>query len=585
MVEGAAPRNNGFVLSLRPLSMTPPKTPASLLALQRLYHWETTTPNRIALSQPMGGGVVQDWTWNQVADQVRRMAAHLQAQGWAPGSKVAILSKNCAWWMMSDLAIWMAGYVSVPLYPTLSADTVRQILTHSEAKACFVGKLDGWDAMKPGVPADLPCLAYPLSPPDAVGAYPGWDAVCARTAPLVGQPARAEDELATLIYTSGTTGHPKGVMHTFGNFAWAFAAALKRVPMDGEDRMLSYLPLAHVVERLLVEHGWLRTGMRIYFAESLETFTADVQRARPTIFFSVPRLWVKFQHGVHAKLPPRKLGLLLAIPLVGGLIRRKVLAALGLDHCRVAAGGAAPMPLALLQWYRRLGLPVNEGYGMTENLAVSHLTVPGELQEGTVGPAYEGVQVRIAPDTGEIQMRSPAVMLGYFKEPELTRDAFTADGWLRTGDKGHIDPDGNLHVTGRVKDLFKTSKGKYVAPAPIEDKLVMHDAIEACVVTGANLGQPLGLAMLAPDALARSQDPQGRAALEASLARHLQHLNSRLDPHEQLQALVVTATPWTVDNDLITPTFKVKRNRIDAVYGAHYEAWESAGRSVIWHTA
>ena len=565
--------------------MTPPKAPASLLALQRLYHWETTTPTRIALSQPMGGGVVQDWTWAQVADQVRRMAAHLQAQGWAPGSKVAILSKNCAWWMMSDLAIWMAGYVSVPLYPTLSADTVRQILTHSEAKACFVGKLDGWDAMKPGVPADLPCMAYPLSPPDAVGAYPGWDAVCARTAPLVGQPVRAEDELATLIYTSGTTGHPKGVMHTFGNFAWAFAAAFKRVPMDGDDRMLSYLPLAHVVERLLVEHGWLRTGMRIYFAESLDTFTADVQRARPTIFFSVPRLWVKFQHGVHAKLPPRKLALLLAIPLVGGLIRRKVLSALGLDQTRVAAGGAAPMPLALLQWYRRLGLPVNEGYGMTENLAVSHLTVPGELQEGTVGPAYEGVQVRIAPDTGEIQMRSPAVMLGYFKEPELTRDAFTADGWLRTGDKGHIDQDGNLHVTGRVKDLFKTSKGKYVAPAPIEDKLVMHDAIEACVVTGANLGQPLGLAMLAPDALARSQDPQGRAVLEASLARHLQHLNSGLDPHEQLQALVITATPWTVDNDLITPTFKVKRNRIDAVYGAHYEAWEAAGQPIVWHTA
>jgi long-chain acyl-CoA synthetase len=223
-----------------------------LLALQRLYHWEQTAPSRVTLTQPMGGGATQTWTWAQVADQARRMAAHLQAQGWEPGSKIAILSKNCAWWLMSDLAIWMAGYVSVPLYPTLAHDTVNQILTHSEAKACFIGKLDGWAGMKPGVPAGLPCISYPLSPADAIAAYDGWDAIVARTAPLPGQPARAPDELATLIYTSGTTGRPKGVMHTFGNFAWAITSGLKRVPMSAEDRMLSYLPLAHVVERVLV---------------------------------------------------------------------------------------------------------------------------------------------------------------------------------------------------------------------------------------------------------------------------------------------------------------------------------------------
>ncbi len=367
------------------------------LALQRFYQWEKTAPQRITLTQPMGGGVVQDFTWAQVADQVRRMAAHLKAQGWEPGSRVALLSKNCAWWLMSDLAIWMAGYVSVPLYPTLAPDTIRHILTHSEARACFIGKLDGWEGMKPGVPADLPCISYPLSPPDAIASYEGWAAICARTPPLAGEPVRSADELATLIYTSGTTGKPKGVMHSFGNFAWALDQGIKRITMDSEDRMLSYLPLAHVVERVLVEHGWLRTGMRIYFAESLETFTADLQRARPTIFFSVPRLWVKFQHGVQHKMPQAKLDRLLAIPLLGGLVRRKILKALGLDQCRIAAGGAAPMPPALLAWYRKLGLAVNEGYGMTENLAVSHLTVPGQNQEGTVGPVYDGVQARIDP--------------------------------------------------------------------------------------------------------------------------------------------------------------------------------------------
>ncbi|MBU7573730.1 MAG: AMP-binding protein [Hydrogenophaga sp.] len=554
-----------------------------LLALQRLYHWEKTDPKRVALTQPMGAGAVQEFTWAEIGDQVRRMATHLQSQGWAPGSKVAILSKNCAWWMMSDLAIWMAGHVSVPLYPTLAAETVRQILTHSEAKACFIGKLDGWEGMKPGVPAGLPCISYALSPLDAIQAYEGWDAICGRHQPLQGEPTRGADELATLIYTSGTTGMPKGVMHSFGNFAWAIDSGVKRIPLSGEDRMLSYLPLAHVVERMLVEHGWLRTGMHVYFAESLDTFAADLQRARPTIFFSVPRLWVKFQQGIHAKMPPAKLNRLLGIPILGGIVRRKVMKALGLDQCKFAAGGAAPMPMALLQWYSQLGLNINEGYGMTENLALSHITEPGKNQQGTVGPTYAGVQHRLDPETGEVQMRSQALMQGYYKEPEKSREAFTEDGWLKTGDKGTIDKQGLLRITGRVKDLFKTGKGKYVAPAPIEDKLVMHEAVEACVVTGANLGQPLGIVMLNADAAARvANDATARTELETSLASHLKGINATLDPHEQLQCIVVVTTAWTVDNDIITPTFKVKRNRIEDLYARYYETWETSGKRVIW---
>ncbi len=558
------------------------KIAPEFLALQRLYHWEKTAPQRVALTQPMGGDVVQDFTWAQVADQSRRMAAYLQAQGWAPGSKVAILSKNCAWWMMSDLAIWMAGYVSVPLYPTLAPETITQILTHSESQACFIGKLDGWEHMKPGVPAGLPCISYPLSPDDARSAYEGWDAIVARTAPMGTSPTRAEDDLATLIYTSGTTGMPKGVMHSFGNFAWALDRGLQRIPLTQDDRMLSYLPLAHVVERMLVEHGWLRTAMHVYFAESLDTFAADLQRARPTVFFSVPRLWVKFQQGVHHKMPPAKLQRLLGIPILGGIVRKKVKKALGLDQCTFAAGGAAPMPMALLQWYGRLGLPINEGYGMTENLALSHITVNGQNQQGTVGPTYPGVEHRIDPATGEIQMRSQALMMGYYKEPEKTAEVFTSDGWLKTGDKGQIDGQGLLRITGRVKDLFKTGKGKYVAPAPIEDKLVMHEAVEACVVTGANLGQPLGIVMLNAEFVTKAQDPVARRELEASLGEHLKAINTTLDPHERLQAIVVTTTAWTVDNDVITPTFKVKRNRIEDLYARHYETWESSGQAVIW---
>jgi long-chain acyl-CoA synthetase len=557
------------------------------LALQRLYQWEKTMAERVAMTQPYdgaakAGGQVRTWTWKQALDETRRMAAYLKGLNLPPKSQIAMLSKNTAHWLMSDWAIWMAGHVSVPLYPTLAAETIRQILEHSEARLLFVGKLDGWEGMKPGVPKGLPCIAHPLAPDDAKKNYTAWDDIIAKTAPMTTNPVRDADELATLIYTSGTTGMPKGVMHSFGNLAAGIGAGLKRVPLDSSARMLSYLPLSHIVERVLVEHGMLATGMQVFFAESLDTFTLDLQRARPTVFFSVPRLWVKFQQGINAKMPPAKLNRMLRIPILGGIVRKKVLTALGLDQCMFAAGGAAPMPAELLRWYVKLGLDLVEGYGMTENCGVSHATLPGKSRPGTVGLPYDGVQSRLDPATGEIQVKCAWNMMGYFKEPELTKAAFTDDGYLKTGDKGALDAEGNLKITGRVKDLFKTSKGKYVAPAPIEDRLVMHEFVEACAVTGANLGQPLGIAMLNLDGITKAKSADGRKAIETSLAAHLAMINDKLDPHEQMDCLVVVTEPWSVDNGFITPTFKVKRNRIEEVYGPNYESWVGARKKVIW---
>jgi long-chain acyl-CoA synthetase len=553
------------------------------LALQRLYHWEKTAPNRIAFTQPLGGGPVRDYTWREVMDQSRRMAAYLKAQGIQPGDRVAILSKDTAHWMMSDYAIWLAGAVSVPLYPTLAPTTIRQILDHSGAKLLFVGKLDGWDHMRPGVPEGLPCVSHPLSPDDAKKRYPQWDDITAKSPPMADSPLRADDDLSTIMYTSGTTGMPKGVMHTFGNFARAVQTGLKRVPLVESSRMLSYLPLSHVVERALVEHGQLATGMHVYFAESLDTFTKDLQRARPTVFFSVPRLWVKFQQGISAKMPPAKLQRLLKIPILKGIVRKKILTALGLQDCSFAAGGAAPMPEQLLRWYTSLGLRLAEGYGMTENLGATHISTGDPADFGTVGRTYDGVQCRIDPASGEIQVSCAWLMQGYYREPEKTAETFTADGWLKTGDKGSIDAQGRLRIVGRVKDLFKTSKGKYVVPSPIEDKLVMHTSIEACCVTGANLGQPLALVMLNMDAVKQAGGSSGRSELEASLATHLDQINTTLDPHEQLDCLVVMTEPWTVDNDLITPTFKVKRNRIEDLFAKNYERWTGMRKKVVWH--
>jgi long-chain acyl-CoA synthetase len=556
---------------------------ADQLPLQRLYHWEKTAPSRVAFTQPVGGGQVVDYTWAQVMDQARRVAAWLKAQGIQPGDRVAMLSKNTAHWLMTDYAIWMAGGVSVPLYPTLAPGTIRQILEHSEAKLLFVGKLDGWKGMKPGIPAGLPCVAHPLADDDAKKSYTRWDDIVAKTQPLAGSPVRPADEMSTIMYTSGTTGLPKGVMHTFGNFMAAVSAGLERVPQNENSRMLSYLPLSHVVERALVEHGQLKTGMHVYFAESLDTFTADMQRARPTIFFSVPRLWVKFQQAVNHKMPQKKLDLFLKIPVLSGVVKKKILTTLGLNECIFAAGGAAPMPAELLAWYSKLGLNIAEGYGMTENIGASHITTGDPSSFGSVGRPYAPVQCRIAPDSGEIQVKASWNMLGYYKQPEQTAEMFTADGWLKTGDKGSTDSQGRLKITGRVKDLFKTSKGKYVAPAPIEDKLVMHSAVEACCVTGANLGQPLALLMLNAEAT-KSVANGGKAEMEASLAEHMKRINESLDPHEQLDCLVITSEAWTVDNDLITPTFKVKRNKIEDMFAKNYDRWVGMRKPVVWNT-
>jgi long-chain acyl-CoA synthetase len=272
----------------------------------------------------------------------------------------------------------------------------------------------------------------------------------------------------------------------------------------------------------------------------------------------------------------------MAIPLIGRLVRRKILKGLGLDQCRLGAGGAAPMPHDVLHWYRKLGLDLIEVYGMTENCGVSHSTLPGSPLIGSVGLPYDQVESRIDPENGEILMRSPALMLGYYKDEAATAGAITPDGWLRTGDKGKIDGEGYLSITGRVKDIFKSSKGKYVAPAPIEDLLIMHPDIEACAVAGAHLAQPLGLVMLSQEAVARCAKAPERQALTESLGAHLAAINAQLEPHERMDCLAVITTAWTPENGFVTPTLKVKRMRIEEAYASHYEAWLGQRKPVVW---
>jgi long-chain acyl-CoA synthetase len=549
------------------------------LPLQRAYHWESARANEVFLTQPMGAGVVRDWTWAQAMQDARRMAAYLKGLGYEPGARIAIMSKNTAWWMMSDLAIWMAGYVSVPIYPNLVAETVRLIMEHSECKLCIVGKLDDWKSMEPGIPKGLPCISTPLC--DAKG-FTAWDDIIKTTQPMTASPTFAADAIATIIYTSGTTGMPKGAVHGFASFGHTAKAFESILHLGTEDRALSYLPLAHVAERCLVEGQSIYGGSRIYFAESLDTFLTDLQRARPTFFFSVPRLWVKFQQGVFAKMPAKKLDLMMSIPILGGIVKKKILKQLGLDSVRFAGTGAAPLPPQVMAWYRKLGLELLEGYGMTEQFALATTSLPGKSRVGYVGSASPCCEVKLS-ETGEVLTRGPAHMQGYYKEPEKTRETMTEDGWLKTGDLGEMDAQGRLKIIGRAKEQFKTSKGKYVSPAPIESKLGAFTRIEACLVSGVAFPQPFALAMLPAGQWDALKAPDARKEFGDELAAHMQAVNEQLDPHERLDFVVVVPEQWTVESGFVTPTLKIKRNVVEKHYASYFETWAKSKQKVVWH--
>ncbi|NWB44444.1 AMP-binding protein [Pseudomonas sp. E6002] len=547
------------------------------LPLQVFFDREARHPRQRFLVQPIKSGEVQTLTWAEAGHQARCAAHWLRARDLPQGSHIALISKNCAHWIIADLAIWMAGHVSVPLYPNLTADSVAHVLEHSEAALAFIGKLDDWPAMSAGVKADLPTISLPLCPD---GEFDFTWADLQACSPIQDNPAPAASDLATIIYTSGTTGLPKGVMHSFGALAFAAIRGTELFGLGEGDRLLSYLPLCHVAERMFVEMASIYTGQTVFFAESLDTFLTDLKRARPTALFGVPRIWTKFQMGVYSKIPASRLDTLLRLPFIGKRVGHKVLAGLGLDAVRVAISGAAPVPEALLVWYRRLGLDVLEVYGMTESCGYSHVCRPGQQKLGWIGPPCPDVEVRIGDD-GEVQVRSGATMLGYYKDPAKTAETLTADGFLRTGDKGEQGTDGRLRLTGRLKEIFKTSKGKYVAPAPIENRLAEHARIEQVCVVGDGLSAPMGLCVLSAVGL-QDAAGAGRQALQGSLERLLEEVNQVLDKHERLRQLVVVKDSWAVENGFLTPTLKIKRNVIESAYGSQFLAWSERSEAVLW---
>tara|TARA_B100000902_G_scaffold397426_1_gene461199 strand:+ start:7440 stop:9083 length:1644 start_codon:yes stop_codon:yes gene_type:complete len=536
--------------------------------LDLFYKWEKEIPNSVYLSQPING-INFDWTWKEFGLQVRKMASYLKSLNLENNSKIAILSKNCAHWIMSDLAIMMSGHVSVPLYPNLSADTLNKILVHSESKILFVGKLDSFNEMKSGIPEYVDCITFPFYSQS----YPIWDDLISNVTPIFSNPVRELNELATIIYTSGTTGDPKGVMHKFYNLSFSTTNAVKSLSLNNE-RFFSYLPLSHIAERLLVEMGSLYSGGRVYFAESIETFSYDLSQASPTVFLGVPRIWTKFQQGILSKLTQKKLNFLLNIPFISRIIKKKIIKGLGLHNAKNIFTGAAPTPKDLLVWFYKLGIKIQEAYAMTENTCYSHVTFNDNIKIGYVGQSLPYCDVKLS-NQNEILIKHPALMDGYYKNEEETNKT-VIDGWLYTGDEGFIDSEGFLKITGRVKDIFKTSKGKYVAPSPIEMRISANKYIEQICVVGNGLPQPIALTNLSEIGVNEIKEN-----LINSLEETLKLVNSELDSHEKVHRIIILKEEWTIENSFLTPTLKIKRKSIENSCKEFYDNWYAC-ESIIY---
>jgi len=548
--------------------------------------------DRVFMTQPMGGGDVnvKTYSFNETLDEAKKMASYIQSLGLPEKCQIAILSKNCAWWIIADLAIMMTGNVSVPIFPALTAETTRYTLEHSETKMVFIGKLDDkpWQEQKKGIPAELPTVRFPLCPDDhGATEKKSWDEIISSSSPIAEPAKRTLDEMATIIYTSGSTGKPKGVMTSYKAMTETTLGLVNRLEVTNKDRWLSYLPVAHGMERWCGEMVPMYSGEYLYFAESLATFGNDLNRARPSLFLSVPRLYTKFQAAVFASLPEKKLKKLLKIPLVNILIRKKILKKLGLDKARFAGTGSAPMPPDVIEWYRNLGLELLEGYGMTENFNYSHLSRSGENRVGYVGHPHTGAECKIDEDNGEILVKGPGTMMGYFKNEEATNETITIENgerWVRTGDKGEIDSKGRLKITGRTKEIFKTSKGKYVAPAPIEGKIVANHLLELACVSGRAQPQPHVIVQLSDGPKTRAKkSEEERSAMEKELEELLVNVNKEIDGHEKLDFLAVVIDDWLPENGFLTPTQKMKRSTIEDFYGPSVEEWYGQKKKIIWN--
>lgn len=551
--------------------------------LDNFYHWEQTKPNAPFLRQPTGD-TWREYSWSEVGDISRKMVTALRKMGFQKGDHIGILSKNCCQWIMADLALMMGGFVSVPFYASTPKEQLAELIKKSDIKALFIGKLDDWGDRVEALPQSLKVIRFPYYAGNAVVKIgEEWDELLATSEPANDQYRPALDDLWTILFTSGTTGSPKGVMHSYRapaliirgeeltNFIGIFT-----VP---NMKFLSYLPLNHVGERIGIEINCMATGGTISFGESFETFAKNLQSVQPTLFFSVPRIWMKFYQGVLSRVPEKRLNLLLSLPILGDVVKKKIKFGLGMSDAKIVATGAAITPKHIKQWFKKFNIHLIESYGMTEACGSISNGVDPNTPYDSVGKVVPFCEVKIEPETGEILMRTPHMMLGYYKDPDLTAEVIQ-DGWIHSGDKGQLDENGYLKIVGRVKDCFKTTKGQFIVPNPIEEALSKSEWIEQAIVVGITSPQPLALVNLSEEGKKTSQD-----ILQKDLSEHLDQINEGLAKYQKVSTIVVTQEIWTEHNQLLTPTMKVKRGNIDERYARFYWDWSESSETVIFEKA
>ncbi|MEH0371736.1 AMP-binding protein [Vibrio mimicus] len=541
---------------------------------EMLLRWVQERPNEVYLKQIINRQFVE-FTYAEVADQALRLVSALRALGAEPGDKIALISKNCAEWFICDLALMLGDYVSVPIFPTAGSETIDYCLEHSESKILIVGKLDDNKATAQVLAARPNIISISLPYPSAAQCQYQYQSLIKQYEPSEERPTHYDEKLMSLVYTSGTSGLPKGAMLTYGAFTWSVQQLVNHIGIQEGDRLFSYLPLAHITERVYIFGSSILGGVPTAFPESLDTFIEDVKMQRPTLFISVPRLWTLFQQRIQDKLPQKRLNILLKIPFINSLIKRKLADGLGLDQARVLGCGSAPVSPALLEWYRSIGLNVTEAWGMTESFAYSTINYPFRADKiGTVGNAGPGIELKIADDE-EIMVRSKGLFAGYYKNDAATAESFDNQGWLHTGDIGSIDSDGYLTIQGRKKDTFKTAKGKFVAPVPIEKKLFEYSRVEMMCLIGSGLPAPILLA------IPHNFPNFDRARYERTTQKVIARINNELESHEQIKGVLMIKEPWSIDNGILTPTLKIKRHVLEKKYHDTGQNWPKS-QLVVW---
>jgi len=548
----------------------------------RFYDWEEKLRDKPFLRQPFGDKW-EVYTWGEAGLMARKLATGLKSLGLPKGSHIGLMSKNCREWIIADLAIIMAGYVSVPFFPNLKSHEIKNLLEFGDVKALFMGKVEDWDEIKKGIAESMPIIAFPHYENNSKidKGYQWYDFIEKQEAQKENYHPSLDD-IWTIIFTSGTTGNPKGVVLNFDINQNTDVMYTKDynplcVDFDGNNSFFSYLPMNHIAERIAIEFTTFKHGGVISFTESIDSFVKNLSEVQPSVFFGVPRIYTKFQLGILSKFSQKKLDLFLSIPIVSSLIKKKMQKALGLSKAKVVISGAAAMQIAQRNWFRSIGVNITIGYGMTENCAIT-TQLPGTnfSKPGSVGKIQPNVEIKIDQESEEILMRGPYVMLGYYNDPETTNNTIK-NGWLHTGDKGKIDSDGHLYITGRVKDTFKTSKGEFIDPAKIEALFGEVEYFGQMCVVGLGVPQPLMLVNISDIGKKLSKEE-----LIIELEKKLEIVNSKIFNYLRVSTVVICKNEWTPQNEILTPTMKIKRGNVDKMYMNEYNNWHNSNDKVIW---